>query len=42
MNWFWIDAEGKMRGPYSLNEVIAAIRRGEIGEATRVSNDGCA
>ncbi len=38
--WFWQNARGLTSEPSTLDDLIAAAKRGEIVASTRVSNDG--
>ena len=39
-NWFWQNAQGAASEASTLADLIDAIKRGEIGPSTQVSNDG--
>ena len=39
-NWFWQNAQGAASEPSTLADLIDAVKRGEIGASTQVSNDG--
>ncbi len=39
-NWFWQNAQGATSEPSTLADLIDAVKRGEIGPSTQVSNDG--